>query len=94
MRQLLEVPVVVGELLLAPTTELAGLAELATLTSPDDQLVALARIAEVIRAEDEARDAIARLHAADRLAPLPNRRQARHAVSAEHPTPAPEAILR
>ena len=29
VRQLLEVPVVVGDIALAPTTELAGLAELA-----------------------------------------------------------------
>ena len=48
----------------------------------------------ILGREDEARDAIARLHATDRLAPLPNRLQARHAVSAEHPTATPEALLR
>ena len=88
MRQLLEVPVVVGELLLAPTTELAGLAELATLTSPDDQLVALARIAQVIQAEDDNRDAIARLRADDRSRPLPQRR------ATGHPAPGAAALLR
>jgi len=88
MRQLLEVPVVVGELLLAPTTELAGLAELATLTSPDDQLLALARIAQVIQAEDDTRDAIARLRADDRGRPLPQRRPA------GHPAPGAAALLR
>jgi len=93
VRQLLEVPVVVGELQLAPTTELAGLAELACLSQPEDELVALARIAEMIRAEDDARDAITRLHAVDELAPLPHRLQARHAVSAEHPTPDLEALV-
>jgi hypothetical protein len=74
MRQLLEVPVVVGDLLLAPTTELAGLAELASLTSTDDELDSLVRIAHAIRTEDEARDAIAHLHATSRLGPLPQRR--------------------
>ena len=88
MRQLLEVPVVVGELLLAPTTELAGLAELATLTSPDDQLAALTRIAQVIKAEDDTRDAIARLRADDHGAPLPHRRPA------GHPAPAMATLVR
>jgi hypothetical protein len=74
MRQLLEVPVVVGDLMLAPTTELAGLAELATLRSTDDALDALTRIAEAIRAEDELRDHIAHLRATDQLLPLPHRR--------------------
>lgn len=74
VRQLLEVPVVVGDLLLAPTTELAGLAELASLTSTDDQLDSLVRIASAIRTEDQARDLIAQLHQTDRLGPLPQRR--------------------
>ena len=74
MRQLLEVPVLVGDVQLAPTTELAGLAELATLGGTDEQLAALSRIAASIRAEDAARDRIARLHAAEALTPLPRRR--------------------
>jgi hypothetical protein len=77
VRQLLEVPVVVGDLLLAPTTELAGLAELASLRSTDDQLESLVRIASAIRTEDHARDLIAQLHQSDRLDPLPQRRKAR-----------------
>jgi len=74
MRQLLEVPVVVGDLMLAPTTELAGLAELASLSSTDDELDSLMRIADAIRREDEARDAIAVLHASHLRRSLPRRR--------------------
>lgn len=73
MRQLLEVPVVLGDLMLAPTTELAGLAELASLRSTDDALDALSRIAATIRDEDALRDRIARLRADDTLSPLPHR---------------------
>jgi hypothetical protein len=73
MRQLLEVPVVVGDLMLAPTTELAGLAELASLRSTDDTLDALSRIAATIRAEDELRDRIAELRARPEPLPLPHR---------------------
>jgi len=74
MRQLLEVPVVVGDVQLAPTTELAGLAELAATASPDDRLDVLARVAASIAAEDAARDHIARLRGAAVPAPLPPRR--------------------
>lgn len=74
MRQLLEVPVVLGDLMLAPTTELAGLAELASLRSTDDALDALSRIAATIRDEDALRDRIAQLRADDALSPLPRRR--------------------
>jgi hypothetical protein len=84
---------VVGDVQLAPTTELAGLAELASLPSPDDELDALARIAEMIRAEDDARAAIARLHSSDELAPLPNRLLARRSISAQHPSPDLEALV-
>jgi hypothetical protein len=73
-QQLLESPVVVGEVRLAPTTELAGLAELATLTSTDDRLAALQRIALAIRSEDETRDHIRSLRTAHTLATLPRRR--------------------
>ena len=68
MRQLLEVPVVVGDVQLAPTTELAATA------SPDDRLDVLARVAASIAAEDAARDHIARLRGAAVPAPLPPRR--------------------
>jgi len=74
MRQLLEVPVIVGDVMLAPTVELAGLAELAALTSDDDELETLSRIAAAIVAEDELRDRIAELRASDQLRPLPHRR--------------------
>ena len=74
MRQLLEVPVVVGDVQLAPTTELAGLAELAATASPDDRLDVLARVAASIAAEDASRDHIARLRGAAVPAPLPPRR--------------------
>jgi hypothetical protein len=74
MRQLLEVPVLVGDIQLAPTTELAGLAELASLGDPDDQLAVLTRVAASIVAEDAARDHIATLRTIDALGPLPHRR--------------------
>ena len=73
MRQLLEVPVLVGGVQLAPTTELAGLAELATMSGNDEQLAVLERVAASIVAEDAARDQIAELHAMAALAPLPRR---------------------
>jgi len=74
MRQLLEVPVMVGDVQLAPTTELAGLAELASIGGADEQLEVLARVAASILAEDAARDHIAQLRTADALVPLPHRR--------------------
>ena len=74
MRQLLEVPVLVGDLQLAPTTELAGLAELATASGADEQLEVLSRVAASIAAEDAARDHITRLRGAAVPAPLPLRR--------------------
>ena len=73
MRQLLEAPVVVGDIRLAPTTELAGLAELAELEAPDDRLDALMRIALAIREEDEARDHIRALRSVEELGALPRR---------------------
>ncbi|MGZ4683137.1 MAG: hypothetical protein ACXWCM_17545 [Acidimicrobiales bacterium] len=80
MRQLLdvpvlvlEVPVLVGDVQLAPTTELAGLAELATTSGTDEQLAVLTRVAASIVAEDAARDHIARLRKEQALSPLPRR---------------------
>jgi hypothetical protein len=75
MKQLLETPVEYGETLLAPTTELAGLAELANLHTQDDRLAALVRIAGAIEAEDLARAEVADRRAAARagLVVLPQR---------------------
>jgi len=73
-QHVLEAPVVVGDLTLAPTTELAGLADLARVDSLDQRIAVLARVAEALRDEDEIRDHIAELHRADSLAPLPRRR--------------------
>lgn len=55
MKQMLAAPVEYGDTLLAPTTELAGLAELATLHSQEDRLAAIVRIAGAIRDEDAKR---------------------------------------
>jgi len=75
MKQLLETPVEFGETLLAPTTELAGLAELANLHTQDDRLAALMRIAYAVADEDRVRAAVADQRAAARsgLVVLPQR---------------------
>jgi hypothetical protein len=49
-------PVELGTVRIAPTAELAGLAELSLLAEHDEQLDAIVRIAETVRAEDEARE--------------------------------------
>jgi hypothetical protein len=49
-------PVELGSVRIAPTVELAGLAELSVLDEHDDQLDAIVRIAATVRAEDAARD--------------------------------------
>ncbi len=59
MKSLLERPVEYGDVRLAPTSELAALAELATLYSHTDRLDAVVRAAQAIRREDAARDHIA-----------------------------------
>jgi hypothetical protein len=56
MKQLLESPVEYGDTILAPTTELAGLAELAGLRTQQDRLEAIVRIARQIADEDLARE--------------------------------------
>jgi hypothetical protein len=75
MRQMLEVPVEFGDALLAPTTELAGLAELANLQSQDDRLDAIVRIAAAITQDDANRSYVAQQRAAARegLLILPKR---------------------
>lgn len=73
--QRLEGPVEYGDVRLAPSVELAGLAELASLDDADDRLDALLRIAEAIQAEDDARDHLAALRSGQIEQPqLPKRR--------------------
>ena len=77
MQQLLEQPVEYGDVRLAPTTELAGLAELAEVRDDQVRLATLCRIAGTIRAEDEARAERTRLRGLadqDALPTLPRRR--------------------
>ncbi|MFN8039189.1 MAG: hypothetical protein U0Q07_08270 [Acidimicrobiales bacterium] len=75
MKQLLEEPVQYGDLLLAPTVELAGLAELSVLRDIDERAAALKRIADAVAAEDEARAHLARHRSGDiELVDLPRRR--------------------
>jgi len=75
MKQLLEVPAEFGEARLAPTTELAGLAELANLHHQDERLAALVRIATAIADEDRTRAAVneQRMAACSGLVVLPHR---------------------
>jgi hypothetical protein len=61
LKQFLEEPVEFGDLRLAPTVELAGLAELSTMSDNDEKLEVIKRIASNIKAEDDARDHVARL---------------------------------
>lgn len=60
-QQLLAQPVEYGDIRLAPTTELAGLAELAEATDDEIRLATLVRVADTIRSEDAARLELARL---------------------------------
>lgn len=73
--QLLSRPVEYGDVLLAPTTELAGLAELSVVHDHDERIKTLLRIAQAIDAEDAERDRIAGLRSA-KASPtvLPSRR--------------------
>ncbi|MEJ5253730.1 MAG: hypothetical protein WHS89_00115 [Acidimicrobiales bacterium] len=66
-------PVEFGDIQLAPTSELAGLAELSRLRDHESMLDAVVRIAATIKAEDEERERVAALRAADAV-PLPRRR--------------------
>jgi hypothetical protein len=59
---------------LAPTVELAGLAELSVLDDHDQRLDAILRIATNIEAEDRAREHVARLRDDATGSALPKRR--------------------
>lgn len=59
MKTLLERPVEYGDVRLAPTSELAALAELATLYTHADRLDAVIRAARTVQNEDNARAQIA-----------------------------------
>jgi hypothetical protein len=72
---MLEEPVQYGDLLLAPTVELAGLAELSTLRDIDERAAAVRRIADAVAAEDHARRHLAELRSGRiDLTDLPRRR--------------------
>jgi hypothetical protein len=73
-QEMLEVPVVLGDIALAPTTELAGLAELRNSQTLDDRIEILARVAAALRDEDRIRDQVSALRAGDDAIPLPHRR--------------------
>lgn len=60
-QKLLSRPVEFGDIRLAPTTELAGLADLAEAADDDSRLATLVRVAEAIRSEDATRAEISRL---------------------------------
>ena len=64
MKHRLGQPVEFGDVRIAPTVELAGLAELAGLRSNEDRLEAIVRIAEAVRADDDAREHLIRLREA------------------------------
>jgi hypothetical protein len=77
LTQTLARPVEFGEIRLAPTTELVGLAELTEATDDESRLATLLRVAESIRVEDAERRRIRELRAAaerDALGNLPRRR--------------------
>ncbi|WP_334142517.1 hypothetical protein [Rhabdothermincola sp.] len=67
-------PVEFGDVRLAPTSELAGLAELSRLRDHDSMLDAVVRIAATIKAEDDERQRVAALRAASDPVALPRRR--------------------
>jgi hypothetical protein len=67
-------PVEFGDVRLAPTSELAGLAELSRLRDHDSMLDAVVRIAATIKAEDDERRRVAALRAASDAVTLPRRR--------------------
>lgn len=75
-KQLLAKPVEYGDVLLAPTTELAALAELAAARTEADRLATIKWAAATIQAEDASRRHLANLRTlaeARRLPELPQR---------------------
>jgi hypothetical protein len=73
MPTVLQQPVELGALCLAPTTELAGLAALARTSDYAEQLRLLVELAAAVRAEDAERDRMIQLRISGLLAPLPRR---------------------
>jgi hypothetical protein len=73
MKSVLQRPVEFVDLRLAPTSELAALAELARLEDHDQQLRTLTRIAHTVRAEDDERARVAALRRRTEPVPLPQR---------------------
>lgn len=74
MKRELAQPVVLGSMRLAPTTELAGLADLAATSDDDTRLALLCEIARTIEAEDRVREHIRSLRApSPAVPPLPQR---------------------
>ena len=73
MTSFLQRPVEFGMARLAPTSELAGLAELAVLVDEEARLLAIMRIATAIRDEDAERARVARIRRIDRPLALPRR---------------------
>jgi len=74
---LLEKPVEYGDLRLAPTTELAGLAEFASAGNDVARIDAIVRVAAAIRVEDDERRHLAEVRAQaarNELPTLPQRR--------------------
>ncbi|MBI2706520.1 MAG: hypothetical protein HYX32_14700 [Actinobacteria bacterium] len=74
MKLRLEEPVEYGDLRLAPTVELAGLAELSEIRDNDARVEALLRIASAMKDEDDAREHLAAIRSgAIDLTTLPRR---------------------
>jgi hypothetical protein len=73
MKSVLQRPVEFVDLRLTPTSELAGLAELARLDDHDEALRALKRIARTVWAEDAERARVTSLRRRAAAAPLPRR---------------------
>lgn len=73
MTSFLQQPVKFGVARLAPTSELAGLAELAALDDEEARLLAIVRVATAIHDEDAERARIARIHSEGKPLALPRR---------------------
>ena len=74
MKSVLQRPVEFVDLRLAPTSELAALAELTRLEDHDQALLTLTRVANAVRAEDDARERVRALRHRTEPVPLPRRR--------------------